>query len=140
MSERKPVVWFADDPELNTFFFRSPFRSPKFAINTVLLIAVIMGVGATAWEYSKDIHRYPWWILLVLLFFVINPYWRALIRHRQIRELYLSGNISDQRTGSALDDLLKLADDSMNDGLLNSLTIFGLFLLSVLLGTASHMK
>ena len=43
MSEHKAVVWFSNDPEPNTFFFRSPFRSWQFVVNTILLGVVCIG-------------------------------------------------------------------------------------------------
>jgi hypothetical protein len=136
MSEPKTVVWFGDDPQPNTFFFRSPFRSWKFVINSVLLVVMCLGCAIVAWKYSGLTPT----IFLFLLLNVIYPYWWALKRHGRINELYRSGKIAEQPAESPLNDLLEVADNSMNEGLRNTSFIFGLFLLSIVLGKFQHLK
>ncbi len=136
MSEPKTVVWFGDDPQPNTFFFRSPFRSWKFVINSVLLVVMCLGCAIVTWKYSGLTPT----IFLFLLLNVIYPYWWALKRHGRINELYHSGKIAEQPAESPLNDLLEVADNSMNEGLRNTSFIFGLFLLSIVLGKFQHLK
>jgi hypothetical protein len=128
MSQDKPVVWFVDEPKPNTFFFRSPFRSWKFVINTILLAVMCLSYGAAIWNYRNL--RY---VLVFLLLNVVYPYWWAVKRHNKIRELYLSGGIAEQSAGTPLDSVLQVADDSMNEGLRNSSAMFGIFLLFLVL-------
>jgi hypothetical protein len=138
MSEPKTVVWFGDDPQPNTFFFRSPFRSWKFAINTVLLIGVSLGC---AFLISKQpsFMRFSW-LVTFLLMNVVSPYWWALKRHGRINELYRSGKIEEQSGESPLNDLLELADNSLNEGLRNTSFVFGLLLFSILMCKLHYFK
>jgi len=135
MSERKAVVWFGDDPQPNTFFFRSPFRSWRFLINTTLLVAVCLGSAIVAWKYSG----FTSGTLILLLLNVVYPYWWALKRHGRINELYRSGKIAEQSAESPLNDVLEVADNSMNEGLRNTSFIFGL-LLAIVLWKFPHLK
>jgi hypothetical protein len=136
VSEPKAVVWFGDDPQPNTFFFRSPFRSWTFVFNTVLLVVVCLGCAIVVRKYSG----FTSGILLLLVWNVIYPYWWALKRHGRINELYRSGKIAEQPSGSPLNDLLEVADNSMNEGLRNTAFVFGLFLLSIVLWKFQHLK
>ena len=142
MRQGKPVVWFVDDPKPNTFFFRSPFRSWRFIINSVLLGAACVASVVIYWIYWSQSGRY-WYglfVLMLLLLNVVYPYWWALIRHRKIKQLYLTGDIAEQSAGSPLDQLLEVADNSMNEGLRNSATMFGIFLLVLVLSKLPHLK
>jgi hypothetical protein len=136
MNQRKAVVWFGDDPQPNTFFFRSPFRSWTFVFNTVLLVVVCLGCAIVVRKYSVSTSE----ILLLLLLTVIYPYWGALKRHGRINELYRSGKVAEQPAESPLNDLLEVADNSMNEGLRNTSFVFGLFLLSIVLWKLQHLK
>jgi hypothetical protein len=137
MSERKAVVWFGDDPQPNTFFFRSPFRSWQFVVNTVLLVVVCLGCAIVVWKSSG--YTLTTGIFVLLLWNVIYPYWGALIRHGKINELYRSGKIAEQSGESPLNTLLEVADNSMNDGLTNTTVTFGLFILAVVLWKTHHL-
>ena len=140
MSQAKPVNWFADDPKPNTFFFRSPFCSWQFIVNTVLLVVVCLGCGTVVWKYWDVVGLRHSYILILLLFNVVYPYWWALKRHGKIRKLHLSGEITEQPAGSPLDSLLQVADNSMNEGLRNSSAMFGIFLLSLVLWRFQHLR
>jgi len=136
MSEPKSVVWFGDDPQPNTFFFLSPFRSWRFVVNTALLVVVCLGSAIIVWKYSG----FTSGILVLLVWNVIYPYWWALKRHGRINELYRSGKIAEQPAESPLNDVLEVADNSMNEGLRNTSFIFGLFLLAIVLWKFQHLK
>jgi hypothetical protein len=140
MSEHKAVVWFGDDPQPNTFFFRSPFRSWAFVVNTILLVAVCLGSALMLWNYSEGFKSFPSWVLLLLLLNVVYPYWFALKRHARINERYRSGKIVEQPVETPLNDLLEVADNSMNEGLRNSITSFGVFLLAIFFWKMQHLK
>jgi len=131
MGEHKAVVWFGDDPQPNTFFFRSPFRSWKFVLNTVLLVAVCIGAALMLWNYSAGFKSFPSWILVLLLFNAVYPYWYALKRHRRIYEHYRSGEIAEQPIETPQNDLLEVADNSLNEGLRNSVAVFGFLLMTI---------
>lgn len=133
MSEHKAVVWFGNDPEPNTFFFRSPFRSWQFVANTVLLVVVCIGATLMLWNYSRHFKSFPSWVLVFLLFNAVYPYWYALKRHKRIYEHYLAGNIAEPSVENPLNDLLEVADNSLNEGLRNSIGVFGILLLTVFL-------
>ena len=142
MSQTKPVVnWFADDPEPNTFFFRSPFRSWQFTLNTVLLAIVCLAYGLILWKYWGELNRQTSarWIFLFLLLFAVFPYLRAVKRHRSVRELYLSGALKEQESGSPVDTLLQVADNSINEGLYISLVMSGMLLAALVLWKFSHV-
>ena len=130
MSEYKAVVWFGNDPQPNTFFFRSPFRSWKFLINTVLLVVVCLMCGFVISKWPRFTVFSP--LLTLLLLNVVYPYWWALKRHAKLNELYLSGKIADEPVESPQNVLLEVADNSMNEGLRNTSFTFGLFLLCIL--------
>jgi hypothetical protein len=137
MNQVKPVAWFMDDPKPNTFFFRSPFRSWKFIVNTLLLLVMCIGYGVFIWTYRDFRHSYH---LVFLLLFVIYPYWWAIKRHNRIRKLYLSSEIAAQPAGSPLDSVLQVADDSLNEGLRNSSAMFGIFLLTLVFWGFQHIR
>jgi hypothetical protein len=61
------------------------------------------------------------------------PHWWALILHRKINKLFPEGGISEQPAGSPIDELLSVADNSLNEGLRNTMFCFGLFLLGLVL-------
>ena len=132
MSETSAVGMFGDQPEPNTFFFRSPFRSWKFLINTFLVAAVCFSSAAVLWKYWDLLnqHSYPAWtfLLVLLLQNVVYPFWWALKRHGKIKALYLAGDITEQTSISPLNELLEVADNSLNEGLRNTSFIFGVLL------------
>jgi hypothetical protein len=131
MNEHKTVVWFGDEPKPNTFFFRSPFRSWKFVINTVLLVMVSLGTAVTLWNYPTGFRSFPFWVLVFFLFNAVYPYWWALKRHAQIYEHYRSSKIGEYSVQNPLNDLLEVADNSMNEGLRNSIFLYGILLLTI---------
>jgi len=132
MSEPQPAALPINEQKPNHFFFQSPFRSWQFLINTGLVVVICLAVIAIFWGYWDKLNRHSsvGWLslLLILLQTVVYPYWWALHRHRKINKLYLSGAISGQPAGSPVDDLLSVADDSINEGLRNTMCCFGLFL------------
>jgi hypothetical protein len=140
MSQAKPVVWFADDPKPNTFFIRSPFRSWKFIVNTLLVAVVCFFYVTVVWKYWDQLHTdaaiIPFFTFLLL--FVVYPYWWAIKRHGKIRELYLSGELTEQPADSAMDKLLHVADNSLNEGLRNSSCMFGVFLVALVFWKLQH--
>ena len=140
MSEHKTVVWFGDDPQPNTFFFRSPFRSWKFVFNTVLLAVVCLATVFMLWDYSTGFRSFPIFLLTLLLLVVVYPYWHALKRRAKIHEHFLTGKIAESAPETPLNDLLDVADDSINEGLRNSTFAFGLFLFALYLSRWVHPK
>jgi len=143
MSQTKYVPWFEDNPKPNTFFFRSLFRSPKFLLNAALLLAVLVAGARFIWAYGRSVDPISLFFLsYVVLQNVVSLYWWAMKRHSQVNELYLSGQITEQPAGSLLDQMLDIADNSMNDGL-RSASIASLFLILTLtfaLGKIQHLK
>lgn len=120
MSDHKAVVWFADDPTANKFFFRSPFRSWKFLLNTAVVAVLSLGFGivlVTHWPGLTGASRRLFWGGFVLILGILYPYGRALQYHRRINELYLAGKIRDQAADSPLNDVLQVADDAINTGM-----------------------
>jgi hypothetical protein len=121
----------------NQFFFQSPFRSWMFLINTALAAVICLAVIAIIWHFWDKLsqHSSVAWLLLLsaLVQSVVYPYRWALIRHRKINRLYLERSISQQSAGSPVDELLSVAEDSLNEGLRNTLFCFGLFLLGLVL-------
>jgi len=141
MSQVKPVTWFVDDPRPNAFFSRSPFHSWKFIVNSVLVLANILSLTLIASKYWGVAGGY--WKFSVLAFLLLNviyPYWRAILRHGKIHELYLSGQLTVEAAGSPVDQILSVADDSMNEGLRNTSFMFLLFLLTLVLYRFEHLK
>jgi len=136
MSDHKAVVWFADDQTPDKFFFRSPFRSWKFLVNTAVLIALLFGFAIVLaknwsnWSASSKI----FWAVFLMLQGAIYPYLRVLQSHRKINELYVAGKITEQPAESAIDELLRVANSALNDGLFYSsvtvgiLLVFGFFM------------
>ena len=65
MSDHKTVVWFGDDPQPNTFFFRSPFRSWKFLTNTAIVTALFVAFGIVVlfahWQGLTGASRRLFW-------------------------------------------------------------------------------
>jgi len=131
MNERKTVVWFTDDPKPNNFFFRSPFRSWKFIVNTILLASVCIGTALVLWNYRTGLKYFPSWLLVFLLLNAVYPYWWALKRHAKIYEHYRATRIAGCTAEDPLNDLLEVADNSMNEGLRNSTALFGILLLTI---------
>jgi len=128
MSETKPVTWFADDPKPNTYFFRSPFRSGVFLFNTVLaatLLAVYGVVAVNHWDVFNQ-HKDMLGLFIFPLFTIIYPYLDTFREHSKINEIYLCGKLSEQVADSPVDQVLKLAADSMNTRLLIMLMFSGL--------------
>jgi len=130
MSDHKDVLWFADDPTPNKFFFRSPFRSWKFVVNTAVLIALLFGCAMAMvknwdnWSISSKL----FWGAFVMLQGAVYPYLRVLQSHRKINELYIAGKITDQPAESAIDEVLRVADNALNDGLFYGLGTVGILL------------
>jgi len=143
MSQTKYVAWFEDNPKPNIFFFGSLFRSSKFLVNAALLLAVLVAGARFIWKYGGSLDPLGLFFLFFLVFQnVLSLYWWAIKRHAQVNELYLSGQITEQPAGSFLDQILDIADNSMNDGL-RSASIASLFLILTLtfaLGKIQHFK
>jgi len=137
MNGPQPVARSISNRKPNRIFFQSPFRSWMFLINTALLAVICLAVVAVLWRFWDKLARHSsvgWLLLLALLApNVVYPYWGAIIRHRKVNKLYLEGNISDQPAGSPIDELLSVADNSLNEGLRNTMCCFGLFLLAFVL-------
>jgi hypothetical protein len=108
-----------------------------FLMNTALLAGICLAVVAVLWRFWDKLARHSsvgWLLLLTLLVpNVIYPYWWAIVRHGKINKLYLEGDISEQPAGSPIDELLSVADNSLNEGLRNTMFCFGLFLLALVL-------
>jgi hypothetical protein len=135
MSESKAAVGLGDEPRLNTFFFRSPFRSWQFVLNTILLAVACIESAAVVWKHWVFSPVIATFVLLMVA--AISPYQWALARHKKIMKLYRSGKIAPQTADSPLNDLLEVADNSMNEGLRNtSFTLIAL--LAVLLWRIYH--
>ncbi len=69
MSEHKTVVWFGDDTQPNYFFFRSPFRSWKFLVNTAMLGALLSGLSivlARNWSNWSAVTIIFWLSFLIM--------------------------------------------------------------------------
>ncbi len=133
MSDPKTVVWFADDPKSNTFFFRPLFRSWKFAINTLLFLSASVGTAIVIYKLRSGFGNLPVSIFAFFILGVLNPYFWAIKRHGKIHELCLAGTIAEAPADSPTDVLLKVADDSLNENARNSMFMFGLFLLTVVM-------
>lgn len=133
MSETNQVEWFTDAKEPNRFFFRSPFKSWKFLINTVLLVILSCSYALILWRYWGPLNRnsFPYWMVLLtlLLLTVVYPFGWALRRHGKINRLYREGKISEQSASSPIDEVLDVADNAINEGLRNTSFLFGIFLL-----------
>jgi hypothetical protein len=133
MGDIKQVVWFANDKKPNRFFFQSPFRSWKFLANTALVAVMSLTYLAIVWRYWVQLNRnsFPYWgtLLTLLILMVIIPFAWALRRLGKINKLYLEGQITEQSTGSPVNDLLEIADNAINEGLRNTSVLFGIFLL-----------
>ena len=141
MRQANLVHWFEDDSKPNTFFFRSPFRSWRFLINTALVIMACTTMLICIWRYWDDLgFRYP--AAIVFLFFqgALYPYLWALKRHSKINELYLADQIAEQPAGSALDQVLEVADDSIHDGFRNSSVLSGLLFLALVFWRLPHLR
>lgn len=131
MSETKPVVWFADDRKPNSFFFRSPFRSWSFLINTGLVATVSLAFAGITWKYWDRLNQKSGILLVLLGLYAQNtvyPFLRALRRHRKINDLYAAGYIKEQAAGSPLDEVLEVADNAVNEAFFIPLVLFGIFL------------
>jgi hypothetical protein len=133
MGDIKQVGWFANDKNPNRFFFQSPFRSWKFLVNTALVVLLSLAYLLIVWKYWVQLNRssFPYWetLLTLLLLMVISPYGWALKRHATINKLYREGKLTEQLTGSSVNDLLEIADNAINEGLRNTSVLFGIFLL-----------
>jgi hypothetical protein len=137
MSESNPLSLTTASPETSDFFSRSPFSSWQFRFNTVLLAIVFLAVVLFLSRYWAKLNEHSdvaWvFLLIVLLHSAVYPYWWALIRHAKIRKLYLAARIPGQSASPLLDELMKVADDSINEGLRNTMFCFLLFLLGLFL-------
>lgn len=133
MGETKRVIWFTDDKKPNRFFFQSPFRSWKFLLNTAFLILLCLAYLLVLWKYWAQMNRnsFPHWEVLLAIFLggAIFPFCMGLTRHGKINRLYREGKISEQPAESPLDDLLEVADDSINYGLMMTSLLFAAILL-----------
>ena len=85
------------------------------------------------WNYRTGFKSFPSWILVFLPLNVVYPYWWALKRHAKIYEHYRATRISEYAVENPLNDLLEVADNSMNEGLRNSTALFGILLLTIYL-------
>ncbi|HLZ13929.1 MAG TPA: hypothetical protein VKP58_15205 [Candidatus Acidoferrum sp.] len=143
MSQTKYVPWFEDDPKPNVFFFRSLFSSWKFLVNAALLLGVLVAGARFIWKYGRSVDPIGVLLISFILFQnVVSLYLWAMKRHAQVNELYLSGQITEQPAGSLLDQMLDIADNSMNDGL-RSASIVSLVMivtLMIVLGKFQHLK
>jgi hypothetical protein len=72
-------------------------------------------------------------LLLMFIQFVVYPFVRAVLRHQKINDLYEGGFITEPAAGSPLDEVLRVADNAINDGLLISMTMCGFFLYGLVL-------
>jgi len=136
MSESKPVAWFADDKEPNRFFFQSLFRSWKFLVNVGLLAGVCLALVWILLKHSDKVNHSNLGGIFLLLIFIQNvayPFVRAVLRHHRINDLYEGGFITEPAAGSPLDEVLRVADNAVNEGLRNTMGMFGLFLLGFVL-------
>jgi hypothetical protein len=136
MSNSKPVVWLAEDRKPNGFFFRSPFHSWKFLINTGLVAVVSVGFAGTLWKYWDKLNQKSQILLTLLGLLAINlvyPFLRALRRHRKINDLFAAGYITEQTPGSPLDEVLEVTDNAVNEALGNAVFLFGVFLVFVVM-------
>lgn len=126
MNEHKQVAWFADEPSPNRFFFRSPFRSWRFVLNTAVFIAFLFVwvlVLAKNWS-SLD----KFYLTATVMIGAVQPYLRVLQSHRKINELYLAGKLTDEPAGSLIDELLSVADDALNESFFYSSVVIGALL------------
>jgi hypothetical protein len=137
MNGPQPTANSISNRKPNRFFFQSPFRSWMFLINTALLAGICLAVVAVLWRFWDKLasHSSVGWLLLLTFLApnVVYPYWSAIIRHRKINKLHLDGDISEQPAGSPIDELLSVADTTLNEGLRNTMFCFGLFLLALVL-------
>lgn len=135
MNGPQPAANSITNRKPNRFFFQSPFRSWDFMINTILLAGICLIMAAVLWRFWEKLssHTSAGWLLLLTLLApnVVYPYWTAIIRHRKINKLHLEGDISEQPAGSPIDELLSVADSSLNEGLRNTMVCFGLFLFAL---------
>lgn len=69
-------------------------------------------------------------LILLLLINAVHPFRYALKRHRRIYELYRAGKIAEEPVETPVNDLLEVADNSLNEGLRNSISVFGILLLA----------
>jgi hypothetical protein len=83
------------------------------------------------WEHSDKLNQKSetWLFLLQLLILaVVYPFWWVLRFHRRINDLYVAGEITEQAPGSPLNEVLEVAEEAMNGGLFQTMTIFGVLL------------
>jgi hypothetical protein len=135
MSERKSVAWFRDDPQPNTFFSRSPFRSWKFLASTAVVTVLFVAFGIIVvahWQGFAATSSRFFWVGFMFIVGVLYPYADALRYHGRINELYSTGKINRQPDDSALNDVLEVADDAINTGLFQSSAIAGILVLMAL--------
>jgi len=131
MSEHKTVFWFADDAKPNTFFFRSPFRSWKFVLNSAILALLLLGCMSVLiqnWNVWTSQSRLIF-AALILLQGVAAPYLRAFQKYQKVHQLHLEGALAAQPAGSPVDKVLAVADEAINEGLLFTQLNVGLLLL-----------
>jgi hypothetical protein len=124
MSDHKQVVWFADDPIPNRFFFRSPFRSWRFVVNTAVLVTFLFVCAIVLNKNRSSLSKF-FWAVFVMLQGAVYPYLRVLQSHRKINELYLAGKITDQPAGTSIDELFNVANNALNDGFFFSTVVMG---------------
>jgi hypothetical protein len=126
MNEPQAVIPLDAGSQPNKFFLRSPFRSWQFISNTVLLVADIVGCAYLLYK-QPGFYRS---VVLVnfLALAVVYPYWWALLHHRKIKKLFLSGQLALQPAGTPQSILLEVTDRTLNDGVRNASFVFGAFL------------
>jgi hypothetical protein len=135
MSERKSVAWFRDDPQPNIFFSRSPFRSWKFVAHTAVVHGLLVAFGIIVFAHWQGFTATSSRFFSVGFMFIVGvlyPYTDALRYHGRINELYATGKINGQPEDSALNDVLEVAEDSINTGLLQTSAIAGIVVLMAL--------
>ncbi|HXY24944.1 MAG TPA: hypothetical protein VEI73_09855 [Candidatus Acidoferrum sp.] len=142
MSQAKPVNWFEDDPKPNTFFFQSPFRSWKFVLTTTLAAGVSVACVALIWDYWDRISRHSYHLTIISFFLltVLRPYLLAIQRQGKIRKLYRAGEINEAPANSPFDQILQVADNSVNEGILVACVLFGLYLFMIAFWEIPHIK
>ena len=110
------------------FFSRSPFRSLSFLVVTTLCFSgVVLGLWIIYLGWRHWSVYFPSGLIVFICGFVY-PWWRALLYHEKMEQLYSDGSISDVTPGSALDVALSVAAGGINDLLFYCFTTMGALL------------
>jgi hypothetical protein len=108
-------------------------------VNTAVLATLLFGFAIVLvknWSNWSAMSKIFWGVFLMLQG-AVYPYLRVLQSHRKINELCLAGEITKQPAESAVDKLLSVADNALNDGLFYSSVTVGILLL---FGFFLHLK